>query len=160
MNIDDILTLDRTFCRIGATSRKRALEQVAMKLAANQPTIDAEQLFTSLIAREKIGSTALGHGIAIPHCRMKDCSKIVGGLFLLNDAIDFESPDRSQVNLLFVLIVPEEEASEHLKVLAMLASRFDSEQYREALFAANNAEELFAAAIKDMQAEPKHAQNS
>lgn len=157
MNIEDILTPDRTFCKLQASSRKRALEQVSEHLAETIPYFDAKQLFTSLIAREKMGSTALGHGVAIPHCRMKGCTKILGGLFSLNQAIDFESPDRSKTNLLFVLVVPEEEVSEHLTVLAMLANRFDSEAYRQSLFAANTAKALFEAAISNLQPGIKQA---
>ena len=161
MNIVDILSLERTFCKIRATSRKCALEQVSEYLAANIPFFDADQLFTSLIAREKMGSTALGHGVAIPHCRMKGCDKILGGLFSLDQPVDFESPDRSETKLLFVLVVPEEETSEHLSVLAMLAGRFDSEQYRQSLFEANTAQDLFQAAIATEadQPEAKQAQN-
>ena len=157
MEIDDILTLDRTHCKIDATSRKRALEKVSDFLAESYPAFNAAQLFASLIAREKMGSTALGHGIAIPHCRMKGCDSIVGGLFQLEEAIDFESPDSSKVNLLFVLVVPEEEVKEHLSALAMLASRFDSEAYRESLLAANTSEELFYAATKNLHLDVKQA---
>lgn len=159
MNIEDILTLERTFCKIQATSRKRALEQVAEYLAANIPFFDSEQLFTNLIAREKMGSTALGHGIAIPHCRMQGCDKILGGIFSLDQPIDFESPDRSQTSLLFVLVVPEEETSEHLHILATLASRFDSEPFRQSLFAANSAEDLYRAAIANPQPKAKQARS-
>jgi PTS system nitrogen regulatory IIA component len=159
VNIDDILTLDRTFCKIDASSRKRALEKVAICLAENQASLNAEQLFSNLIAREKMGSTALGHGIAIPHCRMQGCSDIVGGLFQLNEAIDFDSPDRNKVNLLFVLVVPEEEVSEHLQVLAMLASRFESEGYRQALCSAGTAQELFNAAVQEINPDVKQAHN-
>ena len=102
MDIQDILTPERTFCRIKAKSRKRALEQVSEHLSADGSNFDAEQLFSNLIAREKMGSTALGHGVAIPHCRLKGCANILGGLFSLEQPIDFESPDRSQTSLLFV----------------------------------------------------------
>ena len=158
MNIADILTRNRTYCHIQASSRKRALEKVAEHLAADNPNFDAEELFTSLIARERMGSTSLGHGIAIPHCRMKGCANILGGLFSLEQPIDFEAPDHSTTSVLFVLVVPEEEVSEHLTVLATLAGRFDSEDYRQSLFDANTAEALFNAAIAQQQTEVKQAQ--
>ena len=159
MKIEDILTLNRTFCHIQASSRKKALEKISEYLAADNPSFDAEHLFTSLIAREKMGSTALPHGVAIPHCRMRGCSKIIGGLFSLEEPIDFESPDRTQTSLFFVLIVPEDEATEHLTVLAMLASRLDSEAYRESLFAAKSAQALYEAAVSHQQSEVKQAQS-
>ncbi|MFT7242960.1 MAG: PTS system nitrogen regulatory IIA component [Candidatus Azotimanducaceae bacterium] len=157
MNIEDILTADRTYCKIVATSRKRALEEIAHKLAATIEGLSAEQLFSRLIAREKMGSTALGHGIAIPHCRIAGCPKIVGGLVSLSDAIDFEAYDQAKVQVMFVLIVPEEEINEHLSVLAMLAKRFESDTYREALFAANSASALYQAAIANPEPSIKQA---
>ncbi len=157
MNIEDILTPERTHCRIEASSRKKALEKVSEFLAADNPQFDVEQLFTSLIAREKMGSTALEHGIAVPHCRMRGCSKIVGGLFSLDQPIDFESPDRNQTSILFVLVVPEDEVSEHFTMLAKLATRFDSETYRESLFTHNTSQELFDAAVTNPQIDIKQA---
>lgn len=149
MNIEDILTTERTFCNIVAASRKRALEEIANKLAENIEGLGADELFSRLIAREKMGSTALGHGIAIPHCRIAGCPDIMGGLVSLSEAIDFEAYDQAKVKVMFVLIVPEEEINEHLSVLAMLAKRFESDNYREALFAANSASALYQAAIAD-----------
>jgi PTS system nitrogen regulatory IIA component len=147
VNIEDILTPDRTFCKIEASSRKRALEEVANKLAATIDGLNADELFSRLIARENMGSTALGHGIAIPHCRMTGCPNILGGLISLSEAIDFEAYDQTKVQVMFVLIVPEEEIDEHLRVLAMLAKRFETDSYRDALFSATDSSALYQAAI-------------
>jgi len=157
VNIEDILTADRTFCKIEAASRKRALEEVANKLAETIDGLNAEELFSRLIAREKMGSTALGHGIAIPHCRMAGCSNILGGLVTLSEAIDFEAYDDAKIQVMFVLIVPEEEIDEHLRVLAMLAKRFETDSYREALFSAKDAAALYRAAITDPEPSAKQA---
>lgn len=158
MNIEDILTPDRTLCKIEASSRKRALEEIATQLAEKIDDLSAEDLFSRLIAREKLGSTALGHGIAIPHCRMTGCSNILGGLFSLATPVDFDAFDDVEVGVMFVLIVPEEEIDQHLKVLAMLAKRFEDESYRAALVAAQNSQALYAAAISKPEPEVKLAQ--
>jgi len=157
VNIEDILTIDRTFCKIEATSRKRALEEISNKLAETIDGLGAEELFSRLIARENMGSTALGHGIAIPHCRMAACPNILGGLISLSEAIDFEAHDQTKVQVMFVLIVPEEEIDEHLKVLAMLAKRFETDSYREALFSADDASALYQAAIANPEPSVKQA---
>lgn len=159
MNIEEILTPSRTFCRLDASSRKRALEEVAIKLADLNENLSAEDLFARLIAREKMGSTALGHGIAIPHCRMPGCAEITGVLVSLAQPIDFEAFDQTNVSIMFVLIVPEEEVDNHLKVLAMLAKRFESENYRNALFAAQNDQALYNSAIADTDSGAKQAQS-
>lgn len=130
-----------------ARSKKRVIEDIATKLAASIESLDAEDIFAKLINREKLGSTAIGHGIAIPHCRLDGCKDIVGGLFTLNEPIEFEAIDDEPVEILFVLLVPTEEVAEHLEVLAMLASRFESEDYRKRLIRATQDKELFENAI-------------
>jgi PTS system nitrogen regulatory IIA component len=157
VNIEDILTPNRTFCKLEASSRKRALEEVAIRLAETIEDVSAEELFTRLIAREKMGSTALGHGIAIPHCRIPGCSNIMGGLVSLSSPVDFDAFDHVNVEIMFVLIVPEEEVDDHLTALAMLAKRFESESYREALFAAGNEQALYASAIAGIEPDAKQA---
>lgn len=158
MKIENILTPERTFCKIEASSRKRALEEVSIQLAETIADLSAEELFSRLIAREKMGSTALGHGIAIPHCRMTACTDIIGGLVSLSSPVDFDAFDDVNVEVLFVLIVPEDEVDQHLKVLAMLAKRFEDKAYRAALFSAQNSNTLYAAAISNPEPEVKLAQ--
>lgn len=158
MKIENILTPERTFCKIEASSRKRALEEISIQLAETIIDLSAEQLFSRLIAREKMGSTALGHGIAIPHCRMTACTDIIGGLVSLSNPVDFGAFDDVNVEVMFVLIVPEDEIDQHLKVLAMLAKRFEDESYRTALFSAQDSNTLYAAAISDPEPEVKLAQ--
>tara|TARA_R110001592_G_scaffold185680_1_gene429798 strand:+ start:74 stop:553 length:480 start_codon:yes stop_codon:yes gene_type:complete len=159
VNIEDILTPERTFCNLAATSRKRAIEEVAIKLSEVIDDLSAEELFTRLIAREKMGSTALGHGIAIPHCRMPGCTEILGGLVTLEDLVDFEAFDNEKVRVMFVLIVPEDEVDNHLKVLAMLAKRFETETYRNGLVAAKNHRALYDSAIADIEPGARQAQS-
>jgi len=70
------------------------------------PELDENQIFNNLVARERLGSTGIGQGIAIPHCRLEDCKRVVGALLTLSEPIDFDAIDNEPVDLLFVLLVP------------------------------------------------------
>jgi len=158
VKIESILTPERTHCAIEAASKKRALEEVAIKLALSIDGVEAEELFTKLISREKLGTTGIGYGIAIPHCRLDGCKAIFGGLFTLKQAVDFQAFDDDPVNVLFVLLVPTEEVDEHLQVLAMLAKKFESASYRDTLVNATSDAELYRLAITDLLPDARQAQ--
>lgn len=147
MKIDSILTPERTFCNIITRSKKNAIEKAATLIAESMPSLDAHDVFKKLIEREKLGPTALGHGIAVPHCRIEGCDNIVGALFTLNSPVDFAAYDELPVNIMFVLLVPIHEVDNHLKAMAMLAERFESSEYREDLRAASSGQELFESAL-------------
>ena len=133
-----------------AGSKKRAIEEAAIRISKGIGHLSAEDIYERLINREKIGTTAIGHGIAIPHCRMDDCAEIVGALFRLDTPVDFGAFDEEPVKILFVLLVPAEEVEEHLHALAMLAERFESEEYRRSLSTAMDDAELYRRAIADI----------
>ncbi|MDH5738397.1 MAG: PTS sugar transporter subunit IIA [Gammaproteobacteria bacterium] len=143
MELKDILSQERTRCHLEATSQKRALQEAATIIADEYKHLSEDEIFENLIEREKKGSTAIGYGIAIPHCRMKYCNEIVCGLFRLSQAIDFNAFDGESVKLLFVLIVPEDETNAHIETLAMLAKKLDSEAYRQKLLSADTDLSLF-----------------
>ena len=103
MNIESILTPERTFANLESTSKKRLLEKASGVLAGAEPGISEQHLYSKLIAREKIGPTAIGNGIAIPHCRV-ECSKTFAALFKLSRGIDFGAIDEVPVRIVFVLI--------------------------------------------------------
>ncbi|PKM31322.1 MAG: PTS IIA-like nitrogen-regulatory protein PtsN [Gammaproteobacteria bacterium HGW-Gammaproteobacteria-11] len=142
MQIDHILTPERTFAGVQGVSKKRVLEQIG-KLVAQHSHLDPDAIYENLIAREKLGSTGFGNGIAIPHCRLLDCHKAVGALLQLEDKIDFDSLDGEPVDLIFVLLVPQEANEQHLQILKMLAEKLDQASLREALRAAPDAESLY-----------------
>ena len=150
MDIKSFLLPERTQCRIPVTSKKRAIEEVSRRISATNRLLDADEVYSHLIAREKIGTTALGHGIAIPHCRLNACDEIIGAMFSLEDGVDFDAFDNDPVRVLFVLLVPTQEVDEHLQVLATLASKFDQEEYRTSLFEAKTDEALYQAATREM----------
>jgi PTS system nitrogen regulatory IIA component len=127
----------------GAETKQQALDHAARLISAANPEIPAEKLSAGLAARERLGSTGLGEGIAIPHCRLDECKKIVGALLHLARPISFDAIDGRPVDVLFALVVPSSAHDAHLKVLAELARVFADEGNRDRLRAAPNAGALF-----------------
>ena len=133
MKLAEILTPNRVELDSDATSKKRVLESASEMLAASEEGLSPRAVFDCLIAREKLGSTGLGHGVAIPHGRLAGLEKTIGVFIRVPRGIDFDAPDNQPVDLVFALLVPEESTEEHLEVLAKIASYFDSEKSRDAL---------------------------
>lgn len=133
MKLAEILTPGRIRMDSGATSKKRVLESASELLAASDDSLSPRAVFDCLLAREKLGSTGLGHGVAIPHGRLAGLDKTIGVFIKVPTGIDFDAPDKEPVDLIFALLVPEESTEEHLDVLSKIAKAFDSAQFRKAL---------------------------
>ncbi len=123
------------------------LKMISEQLAATNKKLDTGEIFDSLMARERLGSTGIGAGIAIPHCRVPLCSDIVGMLITLKEPIDFDSIDGSPVDIIFVLIVPEQKTNEHIETLAGLARLFSDEDFCYTLRNTQDSEDLYNIAI-------------
>jgi len=147
MKIDEILTPGRTCSNLSASSKKKAIEFISQKISSSDPLLVTGQVYRGLIDREKLGTTAIGEGVAIPHCRLAKCKKTIGGLFVFSDPIDFSAPDDRGVRIVFALVVPEQETNEHLRTLSMLASGFSSVETRQRLMTARSNDELYQAAL-------------
>jgi len=147
MDIDSILVPERTICSLRASSKKRAFELAAKHINRSVPHLTTGEVYRGLIEREKLGSTAVGDGVAIPHCRLEGCESIIGSLFILEDPVDFLAHDDELVSIMFVLLVPASETTEHLATLAMLAERFQFEAYRRDLVTAKDNDELYRRAL-------------
>ena len=137
-----LLTPTCTRANITANSRKRALE-LASEALANAHNLDPREILDQLLERERLGSTAVGEGVALPHCRLSDCNQAIGALLSLAEATEFDSPDESFVDLIFVLVVPKDAHQQHLAILADLAAVFVEPKNRERLRSASNDDELF-----------------
>lgn len=122
-----------------ASSKKRVFEHAGLVFENNQG-IARSAVFDSLFSREKLGSTGLGRGIAIPHGRIKGLKEACGAFIRLTTPIPFDSPDGEPVSLLFVLLVPEQATEQHLQILSELAERFSDRSCREVLSSATDAE--------------------
>ena len=147
MKLSEILTPERCFCKIRGISKKRLLKTLSETLGKSFSDLDESQIFDSMMAREQLGSTGIGDGIAIPHCRVPDCKEIIGCLITLDAYIDYDSTDGVPVDLIFVLIVPEEKKDDHVRTLAILAERFSSKDFCDALRQAQSNIELYRHAI-------------
>jgi len=145
-SISNILTPQRTLMGAQCSSKKRLLEFISNFLCEQIEDSQADDIYELLIAREKLGSTAIGEGIAIPHSRLSECTDTLGALFVLQDPIDFDSIDRKPVDIVFVLLVPAEATEQHLQTLSMLAQKFNEEDFRQSLRSAQSSEELFTLA--------------
>lgn len=147
IRLETILTPARSLVNVPGGSKKRVLEHIAQLAARDLPELDAQDIFDSLIAREKLGSTGFGNGIAIPHCRLSGCPAPVCALLHLENAIDFDAIDGVPVDLLFVLLVPEAATDEHLELLRQIASMLDRSEVRERLRQADSSEALYQVVV-------------
>ncbi len=109
-----------------ASSKKRALEQAARLLAAGTAEPSAEQIFEHLLERERLGSTGLAGGVALPHARMAEIENSRGAFMRLAEPIEFDALDGQPVDLVFALLVPEKATEQHLQLLAGLAEMFNN----------------------------------
>ena len=108
MPLHQLLAANRVNCKAQCTSKKRALETLAELIANSVPSLDGEQLFQHLINRERLGSTGIGQGIAIPHCRFATAGASICAVMTLEQAIDFDAADNQPVDILFAMLVPED----------------------------------------------------
>jgi len=129
MQLEDILTPERCYCDVEGVSKKRLLKTISEKIEEDVGYLDANTLFDALMSRERLGSTGLGNGIAIPHCKLAECREIIGSIVTLDTPVEFDAVDSNPVDLLFVLIVPDEESDEHVKLLGQVAQLFNDENF-------------------------------
>ncbi|MCQ4314082.1 PTS IIA-like nitrogen regulatory protein PtsN [Stutzerimonas sp. VN223-3] len=147
IRIENILTPGRSLVNVPGGSKKRVLEQIAKVIGQDLPDLDPQTIFESLIAREKLGSTGFGNGIAIPHCRMPGCVSPLSAVLRLDAPVDFDAIDGAPVDLLFVLLVPAAATDEHLELLRQIASMLDREEVRERLRRATTGQDLYQTVV-------------
>lgn len=131
MEVADILSRDCTRSAVPCTSKKRALE------------IISQPLFDCLLAREKMGTTGIGNGIAIPHGRIGNDNKATAVLLTFAEPVEFDAIDNQPVGLVFALLVPEQECKQHLKTLSLIAEKLSNKQICRQLRQAGSDEELY-----------------
>lgn len=136
-----LLPVSNVLTDFAASSKKRLFEQVGL-LFENHHGIAKEVVFDSLFARERLGSTGLGQGVAIPHGRIKGLKEALGAFVRLAQAVPFDAPDGKPVSLVFALLVPEHATEKHLEILSELAQMFSDRALREAMALASDAAAL------------------
>ena len=136
--ISRLLPLAHVIVDLDVTSKKRVFEHAGL-LFENTLGLSRSQVYDSLFARERLGSTGLGHGIAVPHGRIKGLKEAIGAFVRTVQPIPFEAPDGNPVGLIFVLLVPEKATDVHLQILSELAEMFSDRELRARLMLADDA---------------------
>ncbi len=139
--ISQLLPLSNVIVDLDVASKKRVFEQAGL-LFENTLNVAKSQVFDSLFAREKLGSTGLGQGVAIPHGRIKGLREAVAALVRMKEAIPFDAPDGQPVSIACILLVPEKATDQHLQILSELAQMFSDKQFRERILLSKDASEI------------------
>ena len=147
MNIGTLLAPDSVVAHMKATSKKQALQEMA-KRASAATGVDERRIFDVLLERERLGSTGVGLGIAIPHARLGEIDKLFGMFARLETPIDFDAVDDQPVDLIFLLLAPESAGADHLKALARVSRLLRDKASCAKLRGANNADALYAVMVE------------
>jgi PTS system nitrogen regulatory IIA component len=143
MKIEDLIVLERVSCDNNSTSKKKVLEVLSQLLATDLDDISADEIFDSLVNRERLGSTGLGQGVALPHARLAGREKAIGAFVKLGTPVDFDALDNQPTDLLFSLLVPDHFTDEHLDILAELARVFSNQDFCQALRESESEEKIY-----------------
>lgn len=141
MTITTLLSPERIFINTDISSKKRLLEFIA-KQVSEQFQLTESQLYTNLLDRERLGSTGLGRGFAVPHARLSNLDQAIGLFIKLDKPINFNAPDNQPVDLIFTIIMPEDEIDLHLQTLSALARIFTQDSVCEAIRKVDSSDEV------------------
>ncbi|MBM7072260.1 PTS IIA-like nitrogen regulatory protein PtsN [Shewanella sp. 202IG2-18] len=142
MELRIILKPECTTCATPG-SKKKVLELISDLIAAKYPELSAQEIFESLLKREKMGSTGIGNGIAIPHGRIDSIKEPIAALIKCEQPVAFEAIDKQPVDILFALLVPSEQCQEHLSTLSAMAEKLSDKQTLKQLRKSHDEEELY-----------------
>ncbi len=145
MIISDIISLDRTECAVECQSKKRIFEVISEIAVKGNPQLNLNDVLASMLAREKMGSTGIGNGIAIPHGRIEGIKDIVAIIVTSEEPIQFDAIDDKPVDIFFALLVPSEQTQEHLQTLSSIAQKLSDKNIVKALRNAATRDEIISA---------------
>ncbi len=151
MEITELLSLEGVVADLRAGSKKQALQELST-LASSLTQLHERVIFDVLLERERLGSTGVGNGVAIPHGKLTELEQLTAVFARLHEPIEFEAIDERPVDLVFLLLAPEGAGADHLKALARVSRRLRDEQVLERLRGAESAEALFAVLTEPMEA--------
>lgn len=143
IDLQDILTVERIETACQLSSKKRLMEKITTLLLQGRPQLDRKTVLQTLIERERLGSTGIGHGVALPHGRINGLDDVIGAVAILEKPLDYDSLDQEPIKLAFGLLVPAEANEQHLKILAHLARLFNDGTLREEMFRTRSSSEAF-----------------
>ncbi|MBK9131730.1 MAG: PTS IIA-like nitrogen regulatory protein PtsN [Gammaproteobacteria bacterium] len=155
--VGELLTPSRVACRNIVGSKKRAFEMLSELVSKGEPRLNQSEVFASLIERERLGCTGLGHGVAIPHGRLKGLNHAVCAFMKLNRGVDYDAADEKAVDMICALLVPEQSTQEHLDILATLAEMFSDPAFCAQVHAAKSDEEVYRLLVSWQPAENERA---
>ncbi|MBI5345303.1 MAG: PTS sugar transporter subunit IIA [Deltaproteobacteria bacterium] len=142
MRLSDAIREEYIITELRASFKEEALAEMVGYLAGRMNGLDREKAIEALLAREHLGTTGIGHGVAIPHCKLKGVSEIRVSFARSGRGVDFDSMDRMPVHLVFLIIAPENSAAAHLKILASISRLLKNQDFRERLMRALTKEEI------------------
>ena len=143
MNLGDLTRPELVFVGLPGTDRPTILKAMADRLAESSVFEDSDALYQRLWEREKLGSTAIGSGVAIPHCKMKELDEVVVAIGVSKRDVDFESEDGEPVRLLFLVVSPEDKPADHLRSLAAISKWVKNDSHVEALLKTEDPGEIY-----------------
>ncbi len=157
MQIRDLITPKRITICLSVSSKKRMLEELSALLHRDQSDVDQNAAFQSLVERERLGSTGIGKGVALPHARVKGLKRPMGAFATLAQRMDYDSADGEPINMAFALLVPEHASEEHLQMLSVLAELFSNKNLRERLSRATTPQEIYGLLVDQNDAARRKA---
>jgi len=143
VKITDFLTVQTIIPALASREKNAALEEMANWLVSYHRHLNKQTVLTVLLEREKISTTAIGEGVAIPHCKLPGVERVLGVFARSPQGVDFASLDGGPTHLFFVLIAPENAAADHLKALARISRLLKDEAFRRRLMEGQTSQELF-----------------
>ena len=143
MEIKDILQPDCTLCAVQGTSKKRVLELISGVASKHITDVDQATILASLMNRERMGSTGIGNGIALPHGRLKELKNVLAIVVTNQTPIEYDAIDKLPVDIFFAILVPEDKAAEHLGTLSAIAAKLTDKDTLKHMREAQTDEELF-----------------
>lgn len=131
--LEGILTIDRIHINVTISSKKRLLEELAILLSSNSTSLNKDTVSRTLTERERLGSTGIGGGIALPHGRLNGIDDCIAAIIRLGEPLNFDSPDAQPIILAIGLLVPADASNKHLKILSSLAAMFNDTEKRKSI---------------------------
>jgi PTS system nitrogen regulatory IIA component len=143
MKVSDVLTKDLVMDDLKSSEKRAVLQEMCAHLASRIDGLDGERLLEALLEREKLGSTGIGHGVAIPHTKLKGIDSIIVAFGRSKKGLDFHAMDNRPVHLFFLLVAPETSTAAHLKLLAAVSHLLKDNSTRKKLLSAAGSDEIY-----------------
>jgi nitrogen PTS system EIIA component len=151
VKITDFLSVQTVIPTLAGREKNAVLQEIAGWLASNYPSLDKKRILEVLLERERISTTAIGEGVAIPHGKLREVERVLGVFARSPEGVDFASLDGGPTHLFFVLIAPENAAADHLKALARISRLLKDETFRRRLMEGKTSQEIFQTIAQEDQ---------